>query len=258
MLKTIATLTPLGIGIFYPLSFLIHAKTPLKGGFHRFHLGMPLVVGGIVSVFLLADKINPLTKGLLLTWWLTLALFAFYYWKKESSPSYAVAVPSLFGLFAFLGVQSKFFHHPSPEVGVTNVLSGIILCAALHSMMLGHHYLNVRGLSLDYLKRANKVLWTLLGLRLLWDLYFLLNGKMTYNGDEISILHFSLRLDGFLLWIGIFFGTLFPFITLFFVKEILKFRNTQSATGILYVLLCSIFMGHLAYSYYVLKFGIAL
>ena len=125
-------------------------------------------------------------------------------------------------------------------------------------MTLGHHYLNVRGLPIKYLSRANSVFWVLLGLRLLWDFYNLIFGKTVYRGDVMPLIQFSMKLDGFLLWIGIFFGSLLPFVALFFVREILKFKNTQSATGLLYVVLCSVLMGDLAYRYYLVKFGVAL
>lgn len=260
MLTIISLITSLSIGTFYPLSFLIHARTPLGGSFHRFHLGMPLVVGGIASLFLLLGEITLFTKGLLILWGSLLACLTLFYWKKGSPRRLAITLPALLGLLAFTGTQRELLDDFPLGGSVTfiSILAGLILCASLHSMTLGHHYLNVRGLPLEHLKRATLVLWTLLGGRLLWDLYFLFYGKMFYGGDEMTLIHFAMRLDGFLLWIGLFFGTLLPFITLFLVKEILKFRNTQSATGILYVVLCSVLMGDLTYKYYLIKFGVAL
>ena len=258
MLKIISTLTGLSLGVFYPLSFLIHAKSPLKQGFHRFHLGMPLVLGGMTSAFLLAGDISSFTKGVLILWLLTLAFVTLFYWKKESPPALVAAIPSLSGLFAFTSIQLEFFNDFPLEKSVVNILAGLILCATLHAMTLGHHYLNVKGLPLKHLKDADNVLWVLLGLRLLWDIYNLIFGKTVYGGDIMPLIQFSMKLDGFLLWIGIFFGTLLPFMALFFVREILKFKNTQSATGLLYVVLCSVLMGDLAYKYYLVKFGVAL
>ena len=74
----------------------------------------------------------------------------------------------------------------------------------------------------------------------------------------ISIVQFMTRMDGFLLIIALFFGVILPIITLHFVKEVLKLKNTQSATGILYVILCSILFGDITYKYYLIKFGITL
>ena len=221
---------------------------------------MPLAAGGVAFVYLLMDGISPIMKGLLMVWFFTFALLTFFYWKKEYPNPGVIAVPSLFGLFAFAGVQSEFLNHfpLRKSMVITGILAGLILCGVLHSMMLGHHYLNARGLPMKHLRRANNVLWTLLGLRIIWDLYFLFYGEGVYGGDEMPLVHFLMSLEGFLLWIGLFFGTLFPFIALFFVREILKLKNTQAATGLLYVVLCSVLMGDLAYKYYLVKYGVAL
>ena len=261
MLNTISILTALSLAIFYPFCFLIHARSPIKGGFHRFHLGLPLVVGGVVFISLLIDSISPLTKRLLTMWFFSFAFVTFFYWKKESLHTGAIVPVPLLGLFAFARTQSELLHYPLEghfSLAMIGILAGLILYASLHAMMLGHHYLNAKGLPMKHLRWANAVLWSLLGLRILWDIYFLFYGKILYEGDQIALVHFLMRLEGFLLWIGIFFGTLLPFIALFFVREILKLKNTQAATGLLYVVLCSVLMGDLAYKYYLVKFGVAL
>jgi len=258
MLTIISVITGLSLGVFYPLCFLIHSKSPIQRGFHRFHLGMPLGIGGAASLYLLVADISLLTKSLLMIWFFTLLFLTFFYWKKDCPSANLTTIPVLFGLFAFVSTQLELLNDFPLWGSLINILAGLILCASLHSMTLGHHYLNVRGLPMKHLTYATNVLWALLGLRILWDLCFLFFGKMVYGGDPITLIQFSLKADGFLLWIGIFFGTLLPFIALFFVKEILKFRNTQSATGLLYVILCSLLMGDLAYKYYWVKFGVSL
>ena len=259
MLTKISVLTSLSLAVFYPLCFLIHAKSPIKGGFHRFHLGLPLVVGGVIFVYLLLKDMALLPKCLLSIWFLSFAFLTFFYWNKEYPLAGIVALPSLFGFFAFAKTESELLHIPTLDSRpLTSILAGLILCASLHAMMLGHHYLNAKGLPMKHLRWANTVLWSLLGLRIIWDFYFLFYGKLLYEGDQITLVHFLMRLEGFLLWIGIFFGTLLPFIALFFVREILKLKNTQAATGLLYVVLCSVLMGDLAYKYYLVKFGVAL
>jgi len=258
MLSNISLLTSLSVGFLYPCSFFIHAKTPLKNYFHRFHLALPLILGGSVVTFFLLGPTALEAKILFALWFLSLGFVTCLYWKKEVLPAQSILPPAFFGLLSYLQLQLKLFPGASFSLLFTGVLAGLILCATLHNMMLGHWYLNVQGLPLHYLKRAHSVLWALLGLRLIWDLYFLFQGSLLYGGDRISLMTFSTTLDGFLLWIGIFFGTLFPFIILYFVKEILKVKNTQSATGVLYVILCSVLMGELSYKYYLVKFGVVL
>lgn len=221
---------------------------------------MPLLFGGGVLIYLLTSDLTLLTKALLALWFLSLGSLTLFYWKKETFQALAVVLPTLFGLLAFVRTQFELLPDLpfKKEAAVAGILGGVILSSSLHSMTLGHHYLNVRGLPIDHLRRANNAFWGFLFLRILWDLYFLFYGKILYGGEAVSLIHFSMKLDGFLLWIGVFFGTLSPFIALFFVKEILKFRNTQSATGVLYVVLCSVLMGGLAYHYYLVKFGVTL
>ncbi len=74
----------------------------------------------------------------------------------------------------------------------------------------------------------------------------------------ISLLTFITKLDGFFVCVAIFFGSLFPFIGLFFVKGTIDLKNAQATTGILYVILCSVLLGDIAYKYYWIKFGIFL
>ncbi len=147
---------------------------------------------------------------------------------------------------------------PSWQVSFIGLLGGLIYCAALFAMNLGHWYLNVHGLPMKHLIRSVDVFWFFIVLRAVWDVLIMCSGKILYNGDLISLIHFVSRFDGFLLWVGLFFGTIFPLISLYFAKEVLKLKNTQSATGILYVILCSVLLGDIAYKYYLTKYGIFL
>ena len=79
-----------------------------------------------------------------------------------------------------------------------------------------------------------------------------------YDGEQVSLLHFMFTIDGFLLWVAIFFGTVFSLGASYFAFGTLKLKNTQATTGILYVLLSAVLLGDLAYKYYLLKFAIPL
>ena len=138
------------------------------------------------------------------------------------------------------------------------VLGGLIFSASLFTMNLGQWYLNVHGLPISHLRKASCVLGGFLFLRLIWDMLMISSGHILYDGNDISLIKFMSKIDGFFLLIALFFGTLFPLISLYFVKGTLDVKNTQSATGILYVILTSILIGDLTYKYYLIKFGIAL
>ena len=61
-----------------------------------------------------------------------------------------------------------------------------------------------------------------------------------------------------MLGVGLFFGVVFPLILTYMVYETVKVKSTQSATGILYVVVTSVLMGELAYKYYLLEYGLVL
>lgn len=257
MLAAISLLTALAFAVLYPLCFWISAGDPLKNNFHKFHIGLPNTVGGVVLIFVwLMDMPLPL-KIMVTVWKIIFLTVSWYSWKKEYPDPRLMTVACVVGIYALIRLQT-YLVAPGWMAGWVGVLSGLIFCAALYAMNLGHWYLNVHGLPMGHLKRATVVFWVLLGIRALWDLYFLATGTVMYGGDQISLIHFIARIDGFLLVIGLFFGTLFPLTALYFVNEVLKLKNTQSATGILYVILCLVLVGDMAYKYYLMKFGIAL
>jgi hypothetical protein len=161
------------------------------------------------------------------------------------------------GIFAFIRVQA-YLIAPGGSIAFIGVLAGMIFCASLYAMNLGHWYLNVHGLPMKHLMRTTYVFAALLAIRLLWDTYFMSRGSVLFNGDIISLVRFIATIEGFLVLIGLFFGTVFPLLSLHFAKEVLKLKNTQSATGILYVILCSVLIGDITYKYYMIKYSVIL
>jgi hypothetical protein len=200
----------------------------------------------------------PLPLKITITIW-KIILFSVskYSWRKEYPDPKLMLVPCLLGTYTFIRFQA-FLIEPGWPIAFIGVLSGLIFCCILFAMNLGHWYLNVHGLPMAPLIRTVNILWILLTIRTVWDIYFMSAGRVSYAGDLITIAVFISKMDGFLLIIGLFFGTLFPLISLYFTREVLRLKNTQSATGILYVILCSIILGDMAYKYYLIKFGVFL
>jgi len=257
MLSTITILTALAFAAIYPLCFMISADNPLKDNFHKFHLGLPNTVGGVAMVFIWLMDVPISLKVIVTIWKIVFFTVSRYSWKKAYPNPKLVLLPCLLGMYAFVQVQANLIGS-GWTIAFIGILSGSIFCCALYTMNLGHWYLNVHGLPVVHLMRSINIFWILLGIRILWDTYFLICEKVLFDGELITIISFMMRIDGFLLVIGLFFGTVFPFISLYFVREVLKLKNTQSATGILYVILCSILIGDIAYKYYLIKFFITL
>jgi len=257
MLGTITILTTLSFALIYPFCFWISYRDPLKNNFHHFHCALPCVVGGIVTVFIFFSECPVPIKSQAIIWIVALLFVTAFYWKKESCHPLAITVPSLFGMYAYYNLQ-KFLFSPDISVFLISILAGLILASSLFAMNLGHWYLNVHGLPMGHLMRATNVFWGLILMRVLWDIVHFLTGRVFYDGQYHTLYQFVLTLDGFLLLVAIFFGTLLPFCVLYMVKEILKLKNTQAATGILYVILCAVLIGDITYKYYLIKFGVVL
>ena len=108
---------------------------------------------------------------------------------------------------------------------VSELATSLLLGAAMVSMLLGHWYLTATGMSLDPLKRLNLVFGaaTLLRIGLAVIGLFLIGGLPE---SDYSKLLLALR------WLA---GLVSPLVIVVMVWRILKYQNTQSATGVLYV-----------------------
>ena len=257
MLVKIPLLAFLIFGVTYPLFFWLTAKDPIKNNFHRFHLACPVIAAGlaILGLWFLPSPQSLKSAGGL---WLVCALITTaFFWNKESVHCWAVTVLCLWGLKFFAAVYS---HVIGPDLTpiFISILSGFVVSAIFYAMNLGHFYLNVHGLKIGHLKNAVIAFGAFMLLRLVWDVFYMVSGRVMWGGQETALLDFINSLDGFMLWAAIFFGTVFPLGALYFALGTLKLKNTQATTGILYVLLSSVLLGDLAYKYYLLKFGIAM
>ena len=257
MLSKILLLSSFTFCIIYPLCFWISIKDPLKNNFHKFHLGLPNVVGGLVIISLFLFNLPLPILLLCIAWKASLISVSKYFWKKGSPDPRLLTIPFIFGLLAYSRLHMYLLGQGGDGIA-SWVLGGFILCSSLFAMNLGHWYLNVHGLPIAHLKRATYILGIFLAVRLIFDAVIIFSGKVFYSGEFISIFRFIGNLDGFLLLIALFFGSLFPLISIYFVKGTLDVKNTQSATGILYVILASILIGDMAYKYYSIKFGLSL
>ncbi|MCA9393089.1 MAG: hypothetical protein KC900_02695 [Candidatus Omnitrophica bacterium] len=257
MLYTITLLTTLYFAFTYPLCFWISRHDPLKNNFHHFHLGLPVIVG-ILALFFVVRAETPSWVNIGAVLWMIAALvLTAYAWRRESAPIGATTFLCVCGLGLTYQVQSGLVAGGLPGM-LTMTLSGLIFSASLYAMNLGHWYLNVHGLPIKHLRHAANAFWILITARLLWNLVHAVTGQILYQGQNIRLYEFMGRLDGFLLMVPIFFGVLLPFGAMFMVHEIIKLKNTQAATGILYVILCGVLVGDIAYKYFLIKFGITL
>jgi len=257
VLIQIPLLSFLAFGITYPLFLWLSVQDPIKNNFHRFHLGCPTVIAGFAIIWLFFLPVEQGLKNMALLWLAAALAVNALFWNKEKAHLWTVTLLSLWGMKLFAVVYAALVRPDAMQTAIS-IFSGSIVAGAFYAMNLGHFYLNVHGLKMGHLKKAVVALAILLTLRLAWDAYDLAAGKVMHAGEMKPVWTFINSPDGSLLWMAIFFGTVFPLVGSYFAFGTLKLKNTQATTGILYALLSAILLGDLAYKYYLLKFGIPL
>ncbi len=222
-------------------------------------LGLSCIIGGVgvVFVFLIPAIVPANVRIGEVVWLVSLLAVTGYYWNQESIKKWVITIPSIFGVIAFYRILSELISGDI-ELFMISLLGGFILCGALFSMILGHWYLNVVSLPISMLKSTVKFLIFIVALRFIWDLEFIVMGEIQYNGVSVSMIKFLQTFDGFFLIFALFFGTLLPLILGILTLKTIAIKSTQSATGLLYVIVISVVMADLFYKYYLVQTALPL
>ena len=256
----IITLIFLGFAFVYPFFLWI---TPLKiidNGFYRFNLGMCCIVGAIgVTTF---HFLNPdfVSEIYLWGWFGAIMSITAIYWNSNHINNIVITSISIFGIVAMIQVVNNLtpdFY--SYGVWLIVLLGSAITSAVFFAMILGHWYLNVVALPIKLLKKATLVMWVLLFVRTIWDIFFIsIDSFVDSFGISYSLWAYMLHFEGFLLLVAFFMGNIVPIFLNIFIWNTLKLQATQSATGLLYISVLSILFGDLLYKYYLLQYGFLL
>ena len=118
---------------------------------------------------------------------------------------------------------------------LSDLASASVLGATLTGMLLGHWYLTTPTMSIGPLSWFTKALAVAAVVRLLMTSLSLFRFGFASH-DVVHLLWLIVRIVG---------GILVPFATAVIVARILKYRNTQSATGVLFAALILVFMGEM-------------
>jgi len=139
---------------------------------------------------------------------------------------------------------------------INSVLSSLILGFSMGAMMLGHWYLTQPKLSIDELKRLTWLLISFIGIKFIFSSYqsLLLLKGMT----EVQLLHYLVKVPGVFVLMRYVWGLLGSLLLSFLVWKTVKIRSTQSATGILYVVVVACLVGEILSLYLAFHFGIPL
>ena len=225
-------------------------------------LGLSCIIGGVgvVFVFLIPAIVPANVRIGEVVWLVSLLAVTGYYWNQESIKKWVITIPSIFGVIAFYRILSEIIPGDI-ELFMISLLGGFILCGALFSMILGHWYLNVVSLPISMLRSTVKFLILIVALRFIWDMGYIFMGEVSTiraGSLPVSMTQFLQTFDGFFLLFALFFGTLLPLILGILTLKTIAIKSTQSATGLLYVIVISVVMADLFYKYYLVQAALPL
>ncbi|MEE2876720.1 MAG: hypothetical protein VX822_02955 [Candidatus Neomarinimicrobiota bacterium] len=256
MLTFLLTLTLALFSALFPLFLWIIEWESTEVKIHRFILGMS--VASSAAALLLTFSLDvPEVEAVGLVWLVLLIAVTLVYWKKNRASGGIITIPSLAGVWFGYNLIS-YMVSPAVLSAVVMFLGGLIFSGSLFAMILGHWYLNVVNLPISLLRNATRLIFILLLVRLIWDVNSILFQSVTYEGYSLSLTEFLGTMDGIFLWTAILFGNVLPLVLTFLTLRTVAIHSTQSATGLLYVLVLSVAMGDLIYKYYAIQYGLLL
>ena len=225
---------------------------------HRFVLILALstVAGGFLLTLLIGLNGTFLVVGLV--WIFFLLAVTLFSWGRPRVESWIVMVPSIIGIFFIDRIARHLISADLISILVL-ILGGLILSGSLFAMILGHWYLNVVNLPISLLRSATRLIMFFIFIRVVWNFLVIFSQSvLDTRGFEIPLTEFLWTLEGVFLWAGIFFGTLLPLLLSYLTLRTIAIHSTQSATGLLYVLVISVFMGDLIYRFYSIQYALFL
>ena len=257
-LAEILAITFLGFGAIYPLLLWVSPSKIIQGGFYRFNQGMIsiIIAIGMIFIYLLSNDYNIFYLGLF--WLSTQLLVTAIFWKTNNINNIFISIPAVIGVVYLIFIMNQLFIVNLEFSNYIVIFIGhAIICSVFFSMILGHWYLNVIQLPITLLKNSIILLWVLLSLRLLWNIYALVAFEVVdAYGITLSLINYLWTFEGFLLSVAIFFGVIIPIFLNILIWNTLRIQSTQSATGLIYVSVVAIIFGDLFYKYYAFRFGI--
>ena len=124
------------------------------------------------------------------------------------------------------------------HIAATGLLGSVML-----TMVFGHWYLVVPGLSLDPLKRLTKVLMGAIGLRIVTILASLIVLQVEQSIPLVAVLRELMIQQGIFFWPRLIFGVLVPIVLAAMIWSTVQLRHTQAATGLLYLAVVALLFG---------------
>jgi len=222
---------------------LLLSPTQINPRYFRTHFLTAFGLAGIALVFLPAEA--PLWtwtfKGLVVAA-MIVAFLGSVSFSLENAPG-GVPLAILESVLLNLSLVQLGVALAPPALGpialVGDVTSALFLGAAISAMLMGHMYLIAPGMSLGPLYRLLSAAAVALTLRLLADGFALWSWTGTHSFSNVG--------NDTLLWLPVrwLVGFAGPLVLGWMAWQSARIRSTQSATGILYVVVVLCFLGEL-------------
>ena len=156
--------------------------------------------------------------------------------RRQAGTIFAIFVAIVSAsLLAFLATNSLKTNEPIPRALADQFTAAWLIGSVTAAMLLGHWYLTATGMVLEPLIRLTQIFAVTVALRAAMTFFGALPVEA---GKELAWSLLALR------WAGL----IGPFAMAILTIRILKYRNTQSATGVLYAATTLVFMGEMAAS----------
>jgi len=123
--------------------------------------------------------------------------------------------------------------------------SGLLLGSVTMGMLVGHWYLNVPGLDIKHLRKMTWFLAGALALRILLGVTSIATSVPLQSAGEISPWRVAGIREAFFFWQRVGIGLLAPAVLAILVDRTVRIRSTQSATGLLYVMVFFVLIGEM-------------
>ena len=245
----------LSVGTVTSLGFVKHQNVGKK--YYLYH-GLGAVFLCVAAYFWFGHNALGVDSAY---WFIGFAVTASIYsiwvlrYRRLSRTAYFLSITCAIGFIA-LDIMTT---TPSPlhvRMLANSFLSSLLLGFSMASMLLGHWYLTMPKMPISELARVTRVLTGLIEARFIFATYVL--GTMLWGKNEQEIMQFLTQHPGLFVVMRYLWGILVPLILTFMVRSTVKIRSTQSATGILYVLVLAVLTGEILSLYLAFYYGIAL
>jgi hypothetical protein len=242
----------LGVGMLLTLLFI--SPRVIGNGFFKFASLTAAILMGVTLGFDLLFP-SPVRSGQLPVITLALsALLAAVYNRVVAAGKFRAAFLLLVAATAAglvsITTDSLAFTLPLALGGWENwilVINHLAATALLGSVMLtmvfGHWYLVIPGLSIEHLKLLTKVLMASIGMRMITIAVSLVILQLQRAVPIDAIVMELMVRQGLFFWPRLIFGIVLPIVLAWMIWSTVQIRHTQAATGLLYLAVVALLFG---------------